>query len=59
MPTLEDNQVRLEPGVGQLDLLDLSLETLTDALRNCGAIDLGRHDRGAAKGAIGGGGRRG
>lgn len=58
MLTLEDDQVRLEPGVVHLDLLNLSLETLADALRNCGAIDLRSHDRGAAKGAIRSGGRR-
>lgn len=56
--TLEDDQVGLESGVGVLSLLNLSLETFADALGNCGAIDLGRHDCGAAKGAMRSGGRR-
>lgn len=57
MLTLENDQIRLESGIGHLGLLDLGLETFTDALGNCGAIDLGGHGPGGAKRAMKSGGR--
>lgn len=55
--TLEDHQVRLETRVGLLRLLNLGLETLTDALSNSGAVNSGRHDHRAGEGAMARGGR--
>lgn len=52
MLTLENDQVRLEPGIGKLGLLNLSLETLANGFGNCRAINLSGHGCGAAKRAI-------
>jgi len=41
MLTLEDNQVRFESGVRHLNVFDLGLQTLTNALRDGSAINLG------------------
>lgn len=41
MLTLEDNQVWFKSRVGHLNLLDLGLQALTNALRDGSAINLG------------------
>lgn len=41
MLTLEDDQVRLESRVGHLNLLNLGLQPLANALRDGSAINLG------------------
>lgn len=43
MLTLEDNQIRLESRVSQLDLFDFSLQALANALRDGSAINFGSH----------------
>lgn len=55
--TLKNHQVRFEPGVRDLNRLDFGLQTLTDALGNRRAVNLGRHDRRVVERAMGGGRR--
>lgn len=48
--TLKNDQTRLEPRVGLLDLFDLGLQSSPDILGNSRAIDLGSHSASSAVG---------